>query len=542
MANFPTITYTNLKHKVDNGVSGGVVQSKDEAITLVFNNGIGTTNKYKASFNSPHNQITGTLSSNKELSKWQVRVTPIEVDDFGPEVGNRATLITGISANTATNFIIPITQAVFTGSPTNTYRLCLMGQSSLDYSWDCTQLYMVIDTNTSFTNTYTEVEYLGFERDSNRCCINTGVTMQQNYSIEMGVVLTNTSSDNQFLFSDRASSGGYFHVYVNPSRLATYQTPNVSTVTMNLGQIYVFKKVGTSCYVDGAYYGVSGNSTQTTQALLIGGVDSASGSRGFYGRCYYFKIWDGSNTLIRDLVPCIRNSDGKPGMYDRVNNTFYTNAGSGEFKYGPLKSVPATYQQVDYIQSDTAGKAYINTLCPIYNGMSWKFEASVMMGDTWFSGYESIYNSTFNSDTFEGWINNSSNKGNLNFRYNDTALRDIAQLELSTKYKIAAYYDGASLYSYVDDIFKKTVAISKTTRDASTIYLTIGHNNDATTFKYYWVKLYKNDELLRNFIPCYRKSDNVIGMLDLVNNVFYTNAGSGTFTKGNNVSNKNYIK
>ena len=64
MANFPTITYTNLKHKVSNGISDGVIQTKDEAINIVFNNGIG-----KASFNSPHNQITGTLKSNKELTK-----------------------------------------------------------------------------------------------------------------------------------------------------------------------------------------------------------------------------------------------------------------------------------------------------------------------------------------------------------------------------------------------------------------------------------------------------------------------------------------
>lgn len=42
------------------------------------------------------------------------------------------------------------------------------------------------------------------------------------------------------------------------------------------------------------------------------------------------KIWD-SGTLIRDLVPCYRKSDNKPGMYDLVNKVFYTNSGTGEF-------------------------------------------------------------------------------------------------------------------------------------------------------------------------------------------------------------------
>ena len=149
MANFPTITYTNLKHKVSNGVSSGVIQTKDEAITVVFNNGTGTTSTYKASFNSPHNQITGTLNSNKELTKWEAHVTPVEVDDYGPTVGNCAARITGVNANTNTNFTIQITQDIFTGSASNTYRICLMGQSSLDYSWDCTQFFMVIDAANS---------------------------------------------------------------------------------------------------------------------------------------------------------------------------------------------------------------------------------------------------------------------------------------------------------------------------------------------------------------------------------------------------------
>ena len=69
MANFPTITYKNLKHKVSDGISNGVIQTKDEAITVVFNNGVGTTSTYRASFKSPHNQITGLLHSNKELTK-----------------------------------------------------------------------------------------------------------------------------------------------------------------------------------------------------------------------------------------------------------------------------------------------------------------------------------------------------------------------------------------------------------------------------------------------------------------------------------------
>ena len=49
------------------------------------------------------------------------------------------------------------------------------------------------------------------------------------------------------------------------------------------------------------------------------------------------------------------------------------------------------------------------------------------------------------------------------------------------------------------------------------------------------LKFYDNDTLMVNLIPCYRKSDNVIGMYDLVNDKFYTNSGTGTFLKGKDI-------
>lgn len=50
-------------------------------------------------------------------------------------------------------------------------------------------------------------------------------------------------------------------------------------------------------------------------------------------KLYYMKIYD-SNTLVRDFVPCVRERDSKPGLYDLVNNVFYTNIGSDEFLIG----------------------------------------------------------------------------------------------------------------------------------------------------------------------------------------------------------------
>ena len=53
--------------------------------------------------------------------------------------------------------------------------------------------------------------------------------------------------------------------------------------------------------------------------------------------------------------------------------------------------------------------------------------------------------------------------------------------------------------------------------------------------RYYYLQMRLDGVLVRDYIPCYRKSDGEIGMYDFVSNRFFTNAGSGTFEKGNDV-------
>lgn len=51
--------------------------------------------------------------------------------------------------------------------------------------------------------------------------------------------------------------------------------------------------------------------------------------------------------------------------------------------------------------------------------------------------------------------------------------------------------------------------------------------------KMYYAKVIVNDEVVRDMVPCYRKSDGVIGMYDLVGGEFYP--GTGTFVNGPDV-------
>lgn len=47
-----------------------------------------------------------------------------------------------------------------------------------------------------------------------------------------------------------------------------------------------------------------------------------------------FKYYDKTDTLICDLIPCVRKSDGQVGMYDKVRKQFFTSVGTASFTAG----------------------------------------------------------------------------------------------------------------------------------------------------------------------------------------------------------------
>jgi len=56
-------------------------------------------------------------------------------------------------------------------------------------------------------------------------------------------------------------------------------------------------------------------------------------------RIYSCKLYDSNHMWLRYFVPCVRTSDGKPGMFDRVTGAFYTNSGTGEFSANLIPTI-----------------------------------------------------------------------------------------------------------------------------------------------------------------------------------------------------------
>lgn len=244
------------------------------------------------------------------------------------------------------------------------------------------------------------------------------------------------------------------------------------------------------------------------------------------GRIYYAKFYDNNGSLVRDFVPCYRKIDGEIGMYDCVNEVFYTNMGTGVFTTGKnINRVPNEYQEIEYIES--TGIQYIDT------GVSG--ECTVMID----------CQGMLANNKSQIIVGSSASRGNY-----------FAQVTTTGKYGLSTGgYGGLTDVIYTDRAtfeidFGNTQRSVTVNGETHTVTSFTANTNNYALFRamaivgsdYYYAnariyscKMIQQDILVRDFVPCYRKADNVIGLYDVVNDDFYINIGSGTFIKGEDV-------
>jgi hypothetical protein len=103
------------------------------------------------------------------------------------------------------------------------------------------------------------------------------------------------------------------------------------------------------------------------------------------------------------------------------------------------------------------------------------------------------------------------------------------------------FWDGSShtiemsqSWIYVDSTLKSSLSSATFTSPSNLVIFALNQNwtvQDNCWCYLYYFKVYDGADLIRDFVPCYRKSDSVIWMYDLVNDIFYTNNWSWTFIK-----------
>lgn len=176
------------------------------------------------------------------------------------------------------------------------------------------------------------VEYL---QSSGTQCINTDFRPNQNTRIDMVAELTAKPSGNGMLFGTRSNvSTEFFMYYYGPGSTyyGRYGAGQTAAVTKELSKVSIsFNK--NVCTVDGNVVNLNYAAFQcTTNAMLFAWNDSGNTQDFVSMKLYSCQIYD-DGVLVRDYWPCY-GPDGVACLYDKVNEEYVYNAGTGEFVAG----------------------------------------------------------------------------------------------------------------------------------------------------------------------------------------------------------------
>lgn len=214
----------------------------------------------------------------------------------------------------------------------------LIGSDKYIFSGDSQSGYEWVYNPSRLPIGYTEVEYIqntgtsyldiAFKPNTNtRILTEMQAVSSSNYPRLFGAGTWNAAAGINLAYQD---NGGNKCLHINwygRTSWSYYTSFNFdyNKHTYDLNKNYLYRDdtlVGstsyTTSYQSSDYLGVF--------TYISGGRPSQSGYWGqehFKGKMYSFKVYD-NGTLVRDLVPCIRDNDNTVGAYDIVNDVFYT--------------------------------------------------------------------------------------------------------------------------------------------------------------------------------------------------------------------------
>ena len=438
---------------------------------------------------------------------------------------------------------VNITGAWFTDDSTTGKTISAIiktGEANLNvYQEDSTGTQTLLSK--SLPTGYTQLEYI---ESTGKQYIDTNIKSSSNLKISVDAFRSSTTTGEHYLFGGRtnASSPNRFTFTTLADGTYGYQfgnvtSPAITTSIKIINQKYniLLDKTGiyiNNIYQQNTYIGTFGANVDGSNIVLFGLLnDKSFDSRSWIGKIYSAKIYD-NNVLVRNFVPA-KDSSNVVGMYDLVEDKFYTNKGTDTFVAGAEQKsgsgislaydttnktnnkvivLPDGYQTIDYLSANQ-GTAATRT-------------ASINMGIAWKDVGKLECDIEFTSTPTHKPMLFSSYPTNPYICFNDTGVEfvGITGTVLSTNYTKSQIINNG--------IKHIELSIGSNT---STKTISFGSWQDAAwsaNWKASSLKAYDtNGVLIRDYVPCVNGSG-VAGMYDLVESKFYTNAGTGTFTSG----------
>lgn len=297
-----------------------------------------------------------------------------------------------------------------------------------------------------------------------------------------------------------------------------------STYKVNDTEVYnsqhYFNANSNGVYVNGTQVKTFESFTSTSTIYLFN-LNISGGGNGAAGKIWSYKH-KRNGVLIRDFVPCL-DKNNVPCMVDLVSGGTYYNQGTGSFSYGHIIT------PVEYLES--TGTQFIDT--GIANAYDIRLVTSVSIEEANY-GNDTIILGGRNQNTPGGGFCIRATGNAFDNDYYGTRVK-VIDFSYNTWYEIDKNKNSCTING-------TTVSNTQSTSVGTQTILLNGYtNNDGSkvvyqkgNVKWKFCKIYKNDVLVRSFIPV-RDENNVGYMFDEVTGQLFSNASSGSFVIGNDL-------
>lgn len=382
---------------------------------------------------------------------------------------------------------------------------------------------------TYIQSTGTQYIDTGFKPNQNtRIIVDMDVTAADAQSALFGA--RNSYQNNGFALHTWQKNAGYQIDYAtNASNVTTVTSSGRHTIDFN-GNVLTVDDTVINTYTEATF--------QCNYTALIFSVHTGDSHMmekfPTKAKLYSCKIYD-NNTLVRDFVPCM-NDSGVGCLYDKVNQVCYYNNGTGDFIVGSTKrELPSAYTQVEYIQS--TGTQYIDTDVVCDNSSLYEVEFScvpngdsiALMGCQVTSSIRTMIVWFYN-----GYIYFSS--GSDYSASSDCKIAYTSGTKYTGKFTINA--SAKTINATVNGTVLPTYTYAGTLDTSNTVYLLNNNGQSGQNFigQLDYIKIKKDGELTRDYIPVTANDGAIVGMYDFVTKVCYISSGSGTFIAGDAVN------
>ena len=192
---------------------------------------------------------------------------------------------------------------------------------------------------------------------------------------------------------------------------------------------------------------------------------------------------------------------------------------------GVKEPIPSEYTRCSYIKSSGTQHIIISTKKMIAG--TDKFIADFEINED--AGNDNMVFGGFTGSGV-GRLGLNWKDGYINYSGANSWVYSQSGFELSPNIRAVAILDTKNGIVQLGESTSEFTPKSYTSNDLCVFAYAIGNSaQNKLSMTLYRFKQYRNDKLFTDLVPCLRNSDNVAGLYDLVDGVFYANAGSGTF-------------